>query len=319
MRLLDYLFRASVSASGSDPELTTALDRAAGRVDPRLKQARGWPKRFSRPVGAALAQARRVAQAIPGPIELDAGRYSGDPLIRALFTSADDIHRHCRDSDALRDYAAGNDGDEAYVLLSARREEKQTFGMEEHNGILRRDVPQQVVWFTDHRFMGPAATPAEARDKLTWTLFERFLERLAVGVERLRADKARLAREKELTLSRLKNAEPLQRVELRRALTNVLKQLGEATESLELEHMHEVFETVLSHPEDCLYLEECRLTLDAMGVVCPESNNGDALTLAITELFERYHERRTVFLAHCRGLRSVFQEPLRPEAYDRLL
>lgn len=131
--------------------------------------------------------------------------------------------------------------------------------------MLRKDVLQRLVCFTDHRLSGPAASLAAARDRLTWTLFDRFLERLAAGIERLRADKARLTSERDLGLDRLRHAAAGQRAGYERRADMALRQLHEATEALDLAHLQEVFEAVLSHPQDCPYLDITRLALDRMG------------------------------------------------------
>jgi hypothetical protein len=309
MRWLTRLLQYVGSAGACDAELEEALDRAAWRVEPqRLKQARGWPRRFCRPIATALAQARRVAQAIPGPVELDVSHYTCNPFIHALFGSAEDVRQLLRRSTALRDYARSGTNEDAYALLSLRREEKKTLGIEEHGGMLNRDALQRVIWFSDHRLIGPAPTLAQARDNLVWTLFDRFLERVAVGMERLRADKERLTHDRDLALSRLRRADSSRRAESRNCLDTVLRQLYETTESLDLAHLHEVFETVLSHPEDCLYLEEVRLTLDNMGVVRPNCREQGIATLTFTDLVERYSERRTVVIVHCGDIQQILRE-----------
>ena len=287
-----------------DPDLPAALERAAYRVEPRLKQVRGWPKHYVRPIAGALAQARKVAAGIPGPVTLDAGHYAGDPYVHALFGSAEAVSRLFRASKAVQEYVATSLHDEAYALLSATRREKRVLGMDMEGEILRREVPQTQVWFTDHQLHGLAISAAEARKNLMWTLFDRFLERVAVGVERLRAERDRLAQEKDLAQARLRAAPAEGRRALQGALDGVIKQLTEITQALEPEHLYEVFETVLSHPDDCLYLHTYVLVLDAMGTV-HDSVGGGVSEIDFVELHERYQEPRTVALVLCRGLAPV--------------
>lgn len=314
MTWIDRLLHPFVPTGTDDAQLQVALERTAKRVEPqRLQQARGWPQRFRRPIAAALAQARRVAEGIPGPVELDADHYTRDPFVHALFASAGDMNQILGTSVALRDYARAGARDEAYALLSMRREEKHILGMEDEDGWLRKDVLQRVVWFTDHRLSGPAASLTEARDGLTWTLFDRFLEHLVVGIERLRADKARLTAERDLALDRLRHATPGRRAEWQRRADAALRQLREATEALDPVHLYEVFETVLSHPQDCLYLAATRLTLDSMGIVHPDHVPPDAATLTFVDLVERDQERRTVVMVHCRDLQRILREGPRLE------
>ncbi|MFO7541872.1 MAG: hypothetical protein R6W97_03540 [Thiobacillus sp.] len=298
-----------------EPDLDEALERAAARVEPRLKQTRGWPKRFRRPISDALAQARRVAEAIPGPVDIDAAHFARDPFVHALFGSPEDIRRALCSSRVMHDYVDSGIGSEAYVLLSMRREEKRTLGMENAGSVLNRDVPQRLVWFSDHQLIAPAPTLAQARENLRWTLFDRFLERLAGGVDCLRAERNRLAEEKDHALARLRRAGASQRPELQVRAENSLRQLGEATRCLEHENLVEIFGTVLSHPEDCLFLREQVLRIDNMGVVhSDEGKPDDVPPLRFAELIERYHEPRTVVLVHCPDIHPMTQEERLREA-----
>lgn len=287
----------------ADPDLEVALERAAARVEPRLIQTRGWPRNYRVAIAAALAQARRVAEGIPGPLELSPQRYASEPAVRALFATPEDIRRTLCGSPALRDYAAAGDRREVYALLSMRRMEKTVLGVDLSGSALRREVPQTLLWFTDHRLSGPAEDEAGARRALLWILFDRFLERLAVGVERLREERARLLREKDLAMARLHDAGARRETAAREALGEILRRLAEVTQALELERLAEVFDTVLSHPEDCLYLTEHTYALDEMGRLRP--GDAHATTLRFVDLLERYQEPRTVLLAHCRDFTPV--------------
>lgn len=297
MRLLDRLFNRCNAPQAQDPDLDEALERAAARVDPRIKQTRAWPQRYRTPLLGALTQARRVTDAIPGPLQVDAAHYIRDPYVRALFASATDVRESLCSSPALRGYS----GDSAYALLSVRRMETSALGVESSGGILRRDVLQRLVWFTDPRLSCPAANEADARRCLLWTLYERFLERVVIGIQRIEADYQRLLRDKDEALARLRKAADGQHDE-QRALEAVLRKLTDTARMLEPAARADIFEAVLSHPQDCVYVEDYNLILDPMGVV-HASEGQSATCLQFTELYERYQEPRTVALIHCKDLR----------------
>lgn len=302
MGLLSHLFSRFRTTEAEDPVAAAAVERAAYLVEPRLKQAPGYPRDYRHAVAGALAQARRIAQIVPGPVEVSPASHVGDPLVHALFASPEHLREVLQSSEGLRDYAATAGRGEFHALLSLQRMEKTVLGMEMQGDAVRRDVIQRVVYFTDHQFTCPAPTEGEARENLLWALFDRFMERVAVGVQRLRDERARLEGEKDLAVARLRSANPESRAALQAELDALLGQLGEAGDSLDVRHMAEVFDTVLSHPQDCLYLEEQTLTLDRMGVVQPDSGGPAVATLHFTDLIERYQAPRTVVLVHCRGL-----------------
>lgn len=302
MSLLSQLFSRFRTTEAEDPVVAAAVERAAYLVEPRLKQAPGYPRDYRHAVAGALAQARRIAQTVPGPVEVSPASYVGDPLVHALFASPEYMREVLQSSPVLREYAAASGRGEFHALLSMQRVEKTAPGMEAQGDTLRRDVMQRVVYFTDHQFTGPAPNEAEARENLLWAMFDRFMERVAIGLQRLRDERTRLEREKDLARARLRSANPERRTALQAELDEALGQFGEAGDSLGVQHMAEVFDTVLSHPQDCLYLEEHALTLDRMGVVQPDSGGSAVATLHFTDLIERYQAPRTVVLMHCREL-----------------
>ncbi len=302
MSLLSHLFSRFRTTEAEDPVVAAAVERAAYLVEPRLKQARGYPRDYRHAVAGALAQARRIAQTVPGPLELSPATHAGDPLVHALFASPEHLREVLQSSEVLRDYAATAGRGEFHALLTLQRMEKTVLGMEMQGDAVRRDVIQRVVYFTDHQFTCPAPTEGEARENLLWALFDRFMERVAVGVQRLRDERARLEGEKDLAVARLRSARPENRAALQAEMDALLGQLGEAGDSLDMRHMAEVFDTVLSHPQDCLYLEEQALALDRMGVVQKDSGSPAAARLHFTDLIERYQAPRTVVLVHCREL-----------------
>jgi hypothetical protein len=318
MGLLSRLFAIRDRQASHDPDLDEALERAAYRVEPRLKQTRAWPRGYLRPIAAALAQARRVAADIPGPVDVDMQRFLRDPFVHSLFGTPEDIRRALCSSRVMHEYVASGVSHEAYILLSMRREEKNALGVDATGQTIRREVPQHLVWFSDHQLIGPVPSLEEARANLVWILFDRFLERVAVGVEQLRAERDRLAGDKDIAMARLHGAKPEHRGDIQKGLDRILKQLGDATQCLDQNNLAEIFATVLSHPEDCLYLRKQTLMLDNMGVLRHQGDGVDASEMTFVELIERYCEPRTVLLIHCPDIRPMSNMERMEEA-SRLL
>jgi hypothetical protein len=302
MGLLTRLFHLPLPSPPDDPALPRALERTAARIDVNLKRSRHWPGRYRDAIAGALAQARRVAQGIPGPVTLDRESWIKDPFTHALFASSAEMERIINASLTVRNFLARHGGSEIHALLSLRREVKQGFGMEASGAVLRRDVAQSVAWFSDPHFIDPAGSEADARENLLWALFDRFLDRLAVGIERIHAEQQRQVRAKDVTQARLRGAQSEQRSGLESELNVTLKRLGDISECLDPERAYEVFNTVLSHPEDCLYLERHTLHLDALGVVQASAAAPGVATLDFVDLLERYQAPRCVVLVNCRNV-----------------
>ena len=301
----------------ADPLLDVAVERAVDRVQPHLKTLRAYPRRYRDTVLGILTRVGKLSAEVPGPVTLDAGHYIRDPFVHALFGSPEDIARLYA-TPAIFAYMTQHDGGDLYALLSMRREEKPVFGLELDGAVLRRDVAQRVIHFTDLQLIGPAPTEQEARDNLRWYLFDRYMDHVAEGLERLRSERQRLDVEKDLALARLRAVSTYRRPVRQRELDTVLACLGEVTATLDLEHLDEVFDVVLSHPEDCLSLAVRHLNLDAMGIVHADDGSVEAVDLEFVDLIERDRETRTVVLVHCPAVTPVSPGKMIEDAMQRL-
>jgi hypothetical protein len=296
--LWSHLFSLVTRTHDTDPILAAAVQRAVYRVAPLLKQFHGYPKRYRPAVQRVLARVRQLSAEVPGPVTLDAQQFIRNPFVHALFGAPKDV-KQLFSTPSMRAYVAQQGRGELYALLSMRRVEKPVFGVELDGEVLRRDVAQRVNLFTDHQLIAPAPTESEARDNLLWYLFDHYMEHVAQGLDRLRDERQRLDAEKDFALAHLRGVGADQRAARQHELDKVLEDLGEASAGLDLEHMGEVFDVVLSHPEDCLALVVQRLNLDAMGVVHADATHPGVVSLDFVELHERDRETRTVVLVHC--------------------
>lgn len=173
MGLLSHLFSRLRATETEDPVMATAIERAAYLVEPRIKQARGYPGDYRRAVAGALAQARRIAQTVPGPVDLSPAGSVGEPFVHALFASGEHMREVLQSSPILREYPATAGRGECHALLSMQRMERNVLGMEAQGDTLRRDVIQRVIYFTDHRQtwnrrLRNSARPATTSACRTW-------------------------------------------------------------------------------------------------------------------------------------------------------
>jgi hypothetical protein len=267
------------------PEVLAAVERAVHRVEPRLMLSGGYPSRYRKPVAYALDYVRRLAGQVPGPVALDQGQYVTNPLVHAWFGSPEHIRRTLGMSSAIGEYARDIGDREIYALLSMRRYVKMGFGMETVGQLVRRDVRQQAVVFSDHVLSVPAVTEAESRELLARHLFDSLVVRVCDRVEEVRREKARLDEEKDLLFARLRYAAADTRTRIRRELDTVLARLREKVEALDLRRCGRDFDAILLHPERYERVESVRFTLDGMGIVRRGGGAGVRHELDFTDLY----------------------------------
>lgn len=283
-----------------DAEMVAALARAVEQVEPRLRQAGDFPRRYRRSVAHALDYARQLAQAVPGPVEMDPERYARDPLVHLLFTSPEAMQQALCLSHAMHEYARrpGGPGTDVYALMGMRRREKTAFGMDLQGELLRREVAQRVVIFTDHTLSGPAPTEAEARQLLMWHLFDSLLARVSERIQARHKARQVLEQERDYLRADLRQAAPERRSVLQQRLEAVLGELANASAALDLRRLAQDFDEVLLNPEQHLRLERVILNVDGMGVLRRDGDTA-AQTLEFTDLYGRDRRRWTVVLVHC--------------------
>jgi hypothetical protein len=300
--LLDRLLgseRATV-----DPDLSVAIERAVERVEPLLKQAGGYPERYRRAVASGLDYARALAARVPGPVAVDREAYASDPLVHALFASPDEVRTALCVSQAMRDFRRQHpDAGEVYALICMRRGTKAMLGIEMEGEILRRDVPQQAVYFTDHTLADPGRTEAEARERIALGFFDSLASHVALRVAARKLEKADLEQARDELLARMRGAEPERHPELAEALNQSLRQLGRVAESLDLRRYVEDFEAVLLAPEKYVSLERTAMVLDGMGLLREPDASGST-EVEFCDLVGRDRRRWTVAMMYCNHLRE---------------
>jgi hypothetical protein len=286
-----------------DADLELAVARAVDEVEPRLRQVGGYPDRYARAVAHALEYARALAAEIPGPVSIDREHFASDPTVHALFGSIDEVRAAMCASQAMREYTqACPAAQEVFALMGMRRRERHALGMDLEGEILRRDVPQTLVYFADHTIAEPAESEAESRERIAWSLFASLVEHVRRRVEARKEEKLALEREKDEAMARLHGGSAQPREELQASLQAILARLSQVTASLDLRRYAEDFDAVLLAPEQHVYLNEIAMTLDGMGVLRQEGERLDGKPVRFADLIGRDRRRWTVTLVHCQGI-----------------
>ena len=292
-RLMDRWFGPRI-----DADLAEIIAASIDQVEPRLRQIGGYPRRYAPSIAHAWAYCRDLAAQVPGPVTVDRQAFAQDPLVHALFSSPDGIVQALIQSKAVREWHqdAGK-AQGVFALMGVRRWEKDVFGVEERGGVLRRDVAQKAVFFSDHTFSNLGGDLADTRALLARQFMSSLLARVNDRLEEIRQTRQRLERERDELRAQLR-AKP-DNVECQDALQQTLAALAEAVAALDLRSYAEHFDAVLSQPEPFLHLRPVSLPLDAMGIHQQATGDGQAQPLDMSEMACRDRRRWIVMLVHC--------------------
>jgi hypothetical protein len=288
-----------------DPSIRKALDRIAEMVDPMLKLAPGFDRRLGGPVERTLGYCDGLVAALPGPIDINRQAFANDPLVHALFATADDIDQMLGRSQAVRDFLAEPcswDSDHFYAMFAARRQQKKQLGMEQQGEVIRNDVPQLVLYFSGQTLVEPSCQLENTVHGLRCKAFESLLHTFHAHIDVLRHEREGLRNDASVErahLTVLRGTSGGQAYEVgTRHLAELDARLREHAEALMPEHLLDALADYLQAPEAALHLTPVSITVDRLGVVRDESADDlNAHTLNFPELTARDRRLHLAMLA----------------------
>lgn len=289
----------------ADPVIERALARITELVDPQLINTPRFARLLTPAVQYALGYCNGLVDALPGPLEIERRAFATDPLVHALFATANDIDQMLGKSQAVRDYLHEDEsraGGHFYALFAARRREKHQLGLEAHGETIQAEVPQTVLYFSDHTLTEPAASLDAARQRLRLATFDSLLKTFRAHLDERRAERdgmrSHLSAERgHLTVLRDKGAGTEVFIQTRR-LEALEEQLRALADALQPDAVLRALAAFLQAPEGSLSLETCSVKVDRMGVLAhDDAELENAETLEFPELIARDRRRYLVTLA----------------------
>ncbi len=209
MKLLASLSALLGPAPQPDAAVRAGLRRIAELLGPALAAERAFERRLAGPVAHALAYCDSLVGALPPSIDIHRPAFAENPLVHALFATADDIGAMLGRSPALRDYLEQPQawlGEHCHALMAARRHEKEVLGVARQGQVLATDVPQRLLYFSDQTIALPAGDEQQARQRLREAAFDSLLQTFAEHIEGLRRERETLQVEREFEKTRLRAA-----------------------------------------------------------------------------------------------------------------
>lgn len=317
MGLLTALFTRH--PKNNSTELLEAIAGAVDQVNPVLKQVSGYPDRYCKSISRAVQYAQHLAAQIPGPVTVSPEPSVKTPLVRALFPVQGEACVALQRSRDTRHFFQNHpDATGIYALMCMRRKTKAQLGMAMEGEILRRDVPQEIVYFTDYTVADPGLTESESRQQIARGFFDSLIVHVVNRIEARKQRKDALAQERDELLGQLRTAPAANRQEYEKRLKRVLRQMVRLVASLDLGRYYKDFDAVLLHADQYLYLEQTKINLDSMGVVrSPATSDSDEIMFH--ELVGRDRRRWTVMMMCCNQIEEQLTITDRLEEAQRWL
>jgi len=158
----------SATAPRCDPVLLRqAIEQVVDGVDPRLHAVLDYARKLTPAVERTIAYFIDCGQWLAAPVEFNARRWAGDPLVRTLFATTADLQRFFSDDPGVRAYFHDHPlADEVYIGLGVTRHERRAFGVAMRGEVIQREVPQTVISFSDYRLFGACDNEQQLRQNI---------------------------------------------------------------------------------------------------------------------------------------------------------
>ncbi|MHB1374157.1 MAG: hypothetical protein ACYC5W_13800 [Thauera sp.] len=289
------------------PRVRAGLRRVTELAGVALAGERDFERRLSAPVAHALDYCDALVAALPNAIEVGRAAFAADPLVHALFASADDIGDMIGLSAPLREYMASppaSQGDEVFALLGARRQHKRVLGVACTGSVVSTQVPQDLLYFSSHLLTEPAPDAESAAARLRSAAFDSLLRTFAAHVESVRANGKTLKLDREMEKVRLltrrkgpgTNAGDGDTAAFVRRIEELDVRLREHADALQPGNLLRALADLLMQPEGALSQQQVCVRVSRNGVLAPADAVGapDATPIRFTELSTRDNRRHVV-------------------------
>lgn len=297
MGLIGRLFGDKQKHAPRDEEVERMVARVID-LSPRLRLAQGHEARLRSAIAQAAEHLRELVAGFPSPHALSPASWASDSYIRAFFGAADDVGPTLGRSTELASLFDQQPGlSEAYAVLGMAMNERRTLGVAQEGDVMRSDVAQTTVSFSDHQIRICGATEADLRKEIQRRMVDQLAIEALAGIAAESARRDDLEQERALVVARLRllgrqgvgmqsvlggdaevDAGELARLRAQREENDqALKNLGSRSEALDrqLDRMCEVF----ADARNLIRVNPRTLRLSRMNVVLPEQGTEDGHTL----------------------------------------
>ena len=297
-------------------QINLAIDQVVDGTDPRLRVVSGYRKRLRPAVIKAINTTMELVDGLSSPKELSRKSFSREDSIRSIFTSPDHISDFLSRCQVLHNYLKRQTSvalDNIHALLLVGHKETHMLGMELDEGIIRRDVPQISIHFSNPRLICPAESESTSHQETNKQVFDFFIVEALKRLISERSQQSKDQHQYELLVRKLKTLEAanwsfewllnqqqeglVDNYKLKNEISGLAGQLKEsATEPVTLEYYLKVISDTLIAASELLRRTRIRLKMDRMGKKLKEADTGPSvLDLELDEL-SAYDGRRLIAL-----------------------
>jgi len=267
--------------SGCTKNIDQIAESVIDQVSNRLRAIPGSVRRLRGPIAHTMQYIDGLVEVVPGVVHCERSTFAADPRVNAFFVDHNHLQEVFSQSKEVRMlFDERPDLEECFGLLCMHGEERTGLGMELMDDLVRKDVMQTTLNFTDHQIFSPGGSEADARCALKCCMFKSlidFAQKQSIQIETEAYELENRHRSLQARLKRL-DVHPsggAERADLERQLQAVEERLqGQGPRLVSLEDRLRYLIDLFSHPEQVLRGRQRSIFLDRMSVKHDRLDNG---------------------------------------------
>lgn len=314
-RVLRQSQEQRTSARRESASLHETVERVVDGTDARIRLVSGYRRKLQGAISTSLDYVNSMVDEIPGALEVSSRTFHSDPHVNAFFSNVDDLQTIFSHSSELRDFLEDHrnrEVTETCALVCMQKTEQTVLGMELSGNMIKRDVQQTAVNFSDHRIYSPAASEPETRQCLRQCFFDGLVTTALAHIIQLRLSRHNLETRRLKLEARLRNLELLDGeqgtrqqsvIDNRNEADKIRKELAgiegilERTRTLAVEDCLEEVVTVFRQPDSHVRLKKVPIKLNKMGIKIGASAREPGNDIELAEVAIGGEAPRVVMLA----------------------
>lgn len=304
-KLLRSIFPSNNGTKTTVPanEVDNAIEHVVDSIEPAMRYFPGYKKILRNSVSTSLDYINNLVNTIPGPLFISSSTFTTDPQVNVYFATVEETREIFSNSAELREFFETEDNksfEEAYALLCMNVEEKAIMGMELQNDIVRRDVLQTALNFSDHKIMSAAKNESDVRKGIKTCIFNCLVTYALQEILDIKQQKLSLEIQRKKLASRLKARQSqgdglsslINSVSKSNKQDDINQEISDNTNKHEAlptswdapRYYLETIKNTLSQPENFISIEDMTYDVTKMGIVSNGETQQSVNTIHIDKI-----------------------------------
>jgi hypothetical protein len=297
-------------------EVWEAVDLVVKLSHPNIHYVPHYRKKLMPAVEHTLKYAGELITHLPDPVPVTADSYDTNPFIRTVFADNSQFRTFFSEHGILKECFQKAEGSRCCALLVMTHKEKKILGVEMDGEILKRDVLQTSIDFSDHQIVAPMISEEETRKELALRALALLASHSLEEILSLISWKKEMETEKRILEIKLQirnahvhNRKSLlpdisdnadEKTEVSEVLGQLDRKIAEVREELdEPEDYLNKVTNLLYHPEQFLRSEPVRMMVNDMNIIIDKEQPGKGDEIRFAELSTSTGLRKAGVLIDC--------------------